>query len=534
VALSLEHMIMALHNDDPFAASPPLPHERLKAAVTARRVRYLTLGYEPIPVLSGRKRPAIDGWQDVELNINTISAWANNRPGELSTGIRTRHTPGFDIDILDPNVADQVQQALLNMIPQQGTILKRVGLPPKRLIPFRCATPFKKISATFKTPDDVIHKVEVLADGQQFVAEGIHETTQQPYRWADNVSLINVAHEHLPLVDEALAQRFIAEASEIMRRAGWVQVDAQGKPKKNNKVNGKARPETNTKATDNIYYRCALKDECAALAAMPKDSGRNNALNTAAFNLFQLVAGGGLDENLVRERLFAAAEQCGLVAEDGAASVLATIESGAKAGRAQPRQVPDYDGDQIGVSLDDFHAYMPMHSYIFVPTRQMWAASSVNSRIGPQELVDANGNPILDDKGEPKIISASAWLDRNHPVEQMTWSPGMPMIIENKLISEGGRNKFGAHFISDFYADWVQHGAAAIEKLRLESPKDYVKVAASLLPRELHVKAASIVDGWTEDEVKAALDHIRSQIAGAGLAAAAAETASTAKSDSVH
>src|SRR5262249_29397513 len=270
-------MIMALHNDDPFAASPPLPHERLKAAVTARRVRYLTLGYEPIPVLSGRKRPAIDGWQDVELNINTISAWANNRPGELSTGIRTRHTPGFDIDILDPNVADQVQQALLNMIPQQGTILKRVGLPPKRLIPFRCATPFKKISATFKTPDDVIHKVEVLADGQQFVAEDIHETTQQP----------------------------------------WVQVDAQGKPKKNNKVNGKARPETNTKATDNIYYRCALKDECAALAAMPKDSGRNNALNTAAFNLFQLVAGGGLDENLVRERLFAAAEQCGLVAEDG-------------------------------------------------------------------------------------------------------------------------------------------------------------------------------------------------------------------------
>src|SRR5262249_17400887 len=151
------------------------------------------------------------------------------------------------------------------------------------------------------TPDDVIHKVEVLADGQQFVAEDIHETTQQP----------------------------------------WVQVDAQGKPKKNNKVNGKARPETNTKATDNIYYRCALKDECAALAAMPKDSGRNNALNTAAFNLFQLVAGGGLDENLVRERLFAAAEQCGLVAEDGAASVLATIESGAKAGRAQPRQVPD-------------------------------------------------------------------------------------------------------------------------------------------------------------------------------------------------
>jgi putative DNA primase/helicase len=34
------------------------------------------------------------------------------------------------------------------------------------------------------------------------------------------------------------------------------------------------------------------------------------------------------------------------VAEDGAASVLATIESGAKAGRAQPRQAPDDGGEQ--------------------------------------------------------------------------------------------------------------------------------------------------------------------------------------------
>src|SRR5262249_57417677 len=109
---------------------------------------------------------------------------------------------------------------------QQGTVLKRVGLPPKRLIPFRCVTPFKKISATFKAPDGVTHRVEVLADGQQFVAEGIHETTQQPYRWADNVSLLNVAHEQLPLVDEALARRFVAEAGAILKGPGSVEVGA--------------------------------------------------------------------------------------------------------------------------------------------------------------------------------------------------------------------------------------------------------------------------------------------------------------------
>src|SRR5262249_37174829 len=92
----------------------------------------------------------------------------------------------------------------------------------------------------------------------------------------------------------------------------------------------------------------ALREECAKLAAMEKDSGRNNALNRAAFNLFQLVAGGGLDEETVREQLYAAAEACGLVGEDGEASVRATIESGAKAGRAQPRRAPNGGGDHPG------------------------------------------------------------------------------------------------------------------------------------------------------------------------------------------
>jgi hypothetical protein len=45
---------------------------------------------------------------------------------------------------------------------------------------------------------------------------------------------------------------------------------------------------------------------------------------------------------VVREHLFAAAEACGLVADDGAVSVRATIESGAKAGRKEPRQAPEH------------------------------------------------------------------------------------------------------------------------------------------------------------------------------------------------
>jgi putative DNA primase/helicase len=347
---------MALQTDDPFTASPPLTHEKLRITVTARRVALLKLGYEPIPILSGRKRPVFNGWQDVRITIppgpDVITPWADAYPGALSTGIRTRYTPGFDIDIRDQGIADQVEQALLNMI-SGGTILKRVGQPPKRLIPFRCATPFKKIAATFKAPDDVVHKVEVLCDGQQFVAEGIHETTQQPYRWEQNVGLLNVAHEHLPPVDEPLARRFVTEASDIMRRAGWTEVG--GKP--NGKPTGKTGGETKAAGErgSSIYGRTALRQECNKLAGMPKDSGRNNALNSAAFSVFQLVAGGELDEekDKVRDHLFAAAEKCGLVAEDGTASVLATIESGAKAGRAQPRRSPNGGEEQDEQAGDD-------------------------------------------------------------------------------------------------------------------------------------------------------------------------------------
>jgi hypothetical protein len=46
-----------------------------------------------------------------------------------------------------------------------------------------------------------------------------------------------------------------------------------------------------------------------------------------------------------------------------------------------------------GVHLDDCFAHMPMHTYIFAPSREMWPASSVNSRIGKVPLFNADGTP---------------------------------------------------------------------------------------------------------------------------------------------
>jgi hypothetical protein len=95
------------------------------------------------------------------------------------------------------------------------------------------------------------------------------------------------------------------------------------------------KPKTRSQA----WARAALDRECKAVAAAQPGT-RNDTLNTAAFNLFQIVAGGGLDEQEVRDRLFEAAQTCGLVSDDGAASVEATIDSAYTAARTQPRTRP--------------------------------------------------------------------------------------------------------------------------------------------------------------------------------------------------
>src|SRR5262249_22482809 len=73
---------------------------------------------------------------------------------------------------------------------------------------------------------------------------------------------------------------------------------------------------------------------------------------------------------------------------------------------------PDADLGK-GVTLKAFFAYMPMHNYIYAPTRDHWPASSVDARIPPVKLVDRFGKPLLDKKGKPKTMPASAWLDSN-------------------------------------------------------------------------------------------------------------------------
>src|SRR5205807_5814228 len=89
------------------------------------------------------------------------------------------------------------------------------------------------------------------------------------------------------------------------------------------------------------YGAAALEYEIEALASTAPGA-RNHALNRASFSLHQLVAGGELDGAEVERRLLEAVTTNGLMADphDGPRRVIATINSGARAGLQQPRRRP--------------------------------------------------------------------------------------------------------------------------------------------------------------------------------------------------
>jgi hypothetical protein len=133
-----------------------------------------------------------------------------------------------------------------------------------------------------------------------------------------------------------------------------------------------------------------------------KDGDKRNArFNTAAYVMGRYVGAGLIDEELVKTSLRAAAA----ANVDGAmdpAKIEDMLRRSFADGKANPFTPEDLVAADVGFTADDFYAYLPMHNYIFVPTREFWPAASVNTTLG----------------GKP-----SNWLDRNRPVVQATWAP---------------------------------------------------------------------------------------------------------------
>lgn len=81
-------------------------------------------------------------------------------------------------------------------------------------------------------------------------------------------------------------------------------------------------------------------------------------------------------------------------------------------------------------------------------------------------------------------------------------SPGRP---------KGARNKLGEAFIEALHDDFNEHGVAAIQTVRSEKPDQYLKVIASLLPKEMNLNVND-AESMTDDELVARIRELDAAI----------------------
>jgi hypothetical protein len=182
-------------------------------------------GYEIIPIKPGTKRPPFDEWEKIRADAKQLKRWLDHGRESNGIGILSRKTPMVDIDCRDPAIVKAMVSYTTKLL---GPTLQRIGLAPKTGLLYRTNKPWPKVnSKTFVDPDDkgdkpTPHKLEVLGDGQQFVAYAIHPDTGEPYRWIDKEGPHNAAWDELPEITREDAEDIAAEFERLMLDAGYV------------------------------------------------------------------------------------------------------------------------------------------------------------------------------------------------------------------------------------------------------------------------------------------------------------------------
>ena len=177
-------------------------------------------GYDICFIRPGEKRPFGKEWESKKHGPNAIASALENGRGGYGVGVKTKLTPGVDIDCYDEKLVRRMVAFTQELI---GETIQRVGLAPKTLLVYRADKPFPKTqSRVFIDDEERQVKLEVLGDGQQFVAFHVHPDTEKPYEWVgDGESILDVAREDLPVIERDDALAIVEEFERLARKRGW-------------------------------------------------------------------------------------------------------------------------------------------------------------------------------------------------------------------------------------------------------------------------------------------------------------------------
>ena len=76
---------------------------------------------------------------------------------------------------------------------------------------------------------------------------------------------------------------------------------------------------------------------------------------------------------------------------------------------------------------------------------------------------------------------------------------------------KGSRNKLGEAFLLDMVKDWEKHGVKVIEDVRIDKPDVYLKVVASILPKETNLNINKYED-MTDEQLREQLERVAKDI----------------------
>lgn len=127
-------------------------------------------------------------------------------------------------------------------------------------------------------------------------------------------------------------------------------------------------------------------------------------------------------------------------------------------------------------------------------------------------------------------------LEKKSPPKEFLWKAGQSGNPKGR--PKGSRSVFAETFVKDFMEDWNEYGTQAIKKVREEDTTNYVRVAASLIPKDFNINLTNEADlekfleQFTDEELA---DFVAGVTAlGASGKTNTVKTKSGAKSDAVH
>lgn len=117
-----------------------------------------------------------------------------------------------------------------------------------------------------------------------------------------------------------------------------------------------------------------------------------------------------------------------------------------------PEECQSPDGT---IRLADFFFVSDADLFYYGPTGALWSAGAVDGRLPELKIARENA--------KAKTRKASWWLKRHRAVEAMTWAPGEPEIISDRILADGGWKEHpGARTLNLYKPPILAHGDAAL------------------------------------------------------------------------